>query len=82
MWFSKERFAGWSAVPSPAPAATVTGVRVGSSRRELEDAYAVKIGKSTLGTEFSAGALGGLLDSAGPDAKITHMWAGATCLAR
>lgn len=82
VWFNQERFVGWSATASAAPAATASGLRVGSSRSELESAYAAKVAKSTLGTEFMAGALAGLLDSDKPDAKVTHLWAGVTCLAR
>lgn len=82
VWFIKDRFVGWSAAQSSAPTATAAGVKVGSSRAELEDAYEVKLMKSPLGTEFSAGALAGMLDSGKPDAQVSHLWAGVTCLAR
>ena len=82
VWFTKERFVGWSTTASATPAATAAGVKAGSTRAELESAYAVKVVESTLGTEFSAGALAGLLDTGKPDAKVTHLWAGVTCLAR
>lgn len=82
VWFAKERFVGWSATANAAPPATAAGVKVGSSRAELESAYAVKFKESTLGTAFSAGALAGLLDSGRANAQVSHLWAGATCLAR
>lgn len=87
-WFVRERFAGWSARAPGAGAAstrvlaTASNVGVGSTRAELEGAYRAKIAASTLGTEFTAGNLAGLLDSARPDARIVNLWAGTTCLAR
>lgn len=82
VWFAEDRLVGWSAVASAAPPATASGIKPGSSRAELESAYAVKIAKSSLGTEFAAGALAGLLTSDSADAKVTQLWAGVTCLAR
>lgn len=82
VWFAKERFVGWSATAGAAALTTASGLKVGATRAELESAYAVKIAKSTLGTEFSAGALAGLLDSDKPGAKVSDLWAGATCNAR
>lgn len=38
--------------------------------------------RSTLGTEFTAGGLAGLLDGTGARARITHLWAGASCAMR
>jgi ribosomal protein L27 len=43
---------------------------------------AVTIEDSTLGIEFSAGDLSGLLSSREPDGEITNLWAGTTCIAR
>ena len=82
VWFSGERLVGWSARTGEAGPGTAAGLKVGSSRADLAGAYAAKIGKSSLGTEFSAGALAGLLDSDGPDARVTDLWAGVTCIAR
>ena len=82
VWFTKERFVGWSATASATPPATAAGLKVGSSRAKLDSAYAAKVTRSTLGTEFTAGALAGLLASDKPDAIVTHLWAGVTCLAR
>ncbi len=82
MWFVKDRFVGWSAKAGTAPIGTAAGVKVGSSRKDLESAYAATVKQSTLGHEFSAGALAGLLDSGKPDGVVTDLWAGVTCLAR
>jgi hypothetical protein len=82
VWFGGERFVGWSVQAGEAGPGTAAGLKVGSSRGELDGAYAAKIGKSTLGTQFRAGALAGLLDSDRPDARVTELWAGVTCIAR
>ncbi len=42
----------------------------------------VEIRPSSLGTEFQSGGIGGLLDSANADAKVSNLWSGATCIAR
>ncbi len=77
------RFVGWSLDGRASGAiATMAGVGPGSSRRELEAAYAAKFMQTTIGTEFLAGTLGGVLDGAAPTSKITSMWAGTTCIFR
>jgi hypothetical protein len=81
-WFADGKFTGWSAGADSTGLATASGLRPGSTRAELDAAYSAKIVPSTLGVEFSAGALGGMLDSRRPNAKVTHLWAGTTCLAR
>lgn len=78
------RFVGWSlargaAAGASAGPATMAGIGVGSTRRELEAAYAAEVRATTLGQEFAAGDLFGLLDGAGPDARIDAMWAGTSC---
>ena len=49
---------------------------------DLENAYAADIGRSTLGIEFTAGGLAGILESEAPDARVQHLWAGVACLGR
>jgi len=78
------RFVGWSASRPTADTgngglATMAGIGVGSTRGELEAAYAADIRKTTLGQEFSAGDVFGLLEGTGQAARITAMWAGASC---
>jgi hypothetical protein len=80
----EDRFVGWS-VNAPAGRSslkTMSGVGLGSTRRELEDAYAVKVETTTLGQEFSAGGLTGILASPAPDARVTDLWAGTSCVFR
>jgi hypothetical protein len=60
---------------------TAAGIRVGSTRGELESAYAIRIVQGATGTQFSAGAMAGMLESDRKDARITALWAGTTCLA-
>lgn len=58
----------------------MTGLGVGASRESLENGgLAVDVSESTLGTEFAAGGLYGLLSGDGPDATVTHLWAGTAC---
>ncbi|HEY0061339.1 MAG TPA: hypothetical protein VGC21_04410 [Telluria sp.] len=82
LWFVDGKFAGWSLTPEASAVSTASGLRPGSTRAELESAYQASVVDSTLGVEFTAGGLGGLLDSRRPDAKVTHLWAGTTCLDR
>lgn len=82
VWSSQSRFTGWSVTPGSSTISTASGVKIGSTRAELESAYDAEIMESSLGTEFLAGGLAGLLDSPRPDAKISNLWAGETCIAR
>jgi hypothetical protein len=76
LWFEAGRFAGWD---SHGDLRTAGGVRIGSSRAEVAALPGVEVAESTLGTEFTAGRLGGLLDSSSADARVTDLWGGATC---
>lgn len=83
--FQERRFVGWSVdgrIENRLP--TTLGINTGgSTRAELEAAYpGAAVEESTLGHEFSADGLGGLLGGTGPDARITAMWAGTTCMFR
>jgi hypothetical protein len=93
LWFQEGAFAGWAlnapapdAPPSPAGGiSTASGLTVGngqtspSTRADLDSAYAATVEQSTLGTEFAAGELYGLLDGEGSGAKVTALWAGVSC---
>ncbi len=77
------RFVGWAIDGrSNGGITTMAGIGTGSSRKDLSDAYLARFKKTTLGTEFEAGEIGGLLDGPSGAAKITNMWAGVTCLFR
>jgi len=82
LWFEQDRLSGWSLAADSVGLATGSGIKPGSSRSELEAFHAVRVVESSLGVEFAAGGLSGILSSPGPDGRITSLWAGTTCLAR
>ena len=80
--FQADKFVGWSAASGgKVKIANAAGIGIGSTRDELTSALDAKIDAGPLGTEFRASDLSGLLSSNAPDAKITKIWAGMTCLA-
>jgi hypothetical protein len=79
LWFEEERFAGWD---SKGKLKTPGGIGIGSARAELEPLRGLEVEESTLGTEFRAGGLSGLLASKAPDARVTALWGGSTCVFR
>ena len=76
----EDRFLGWDS--RERGLTTADGIGIGSTRAELEASREVQVEESTLGVEFSAGGLGGLFASAEPQARITSIWAGLTCVFR
>ncbi len=83
VWFARDKFVGWSLASAGSPLSTAGGLNMGTTRAELENGASVaSIARSSLGEEFNAGGVAGLLDSAAADARVTHLWAGATCIAR
>jgi hypothetical protein len=79
LWFENDRFVGWD---SKGKLKTPGGVSIGSSRVDLATLRGMEVEESTLGTEFRAGGLSGLLSSKAPDAKVTNLWGGSTCVFR
>lgn len=78
-------FAGWSVDGLAAGAdryTTMSGIGVGTTRADLAAGYAAEVEETSLGTEFSAGGLYGLLAGPEPDAAITDLWAGTSCIFR
>lgn len=83
LYFDGGKFVGWDLDGRDGgQLTTAAGIGIGSTRKQLESANAIKVEDSTLGVEFSAGDLSGLLSSRDPDGEITHLWAGTTCIAR
>lgn len=78
-WFLDGRFAGWD---NKGKLKTIEGIGIGSSRTEVATLPGFEVEESTLGTEFRAGGLSGILASKAPDSKVTHLWGGATCVFR
>jgi hypothetical protein len=48
----------------------------------VEELYVTTIDDTSLGVEFSAGDLHGILSSRRMDAVVTNLWAGVTCIFR
>ena len=80
------QFVGWylGAPSGKGPKLTsMAGIGIGSTRAELDMAYAITLTTTSLGSEFSTtSGLYGIL--AGPDkgAKITRLWSGTNCIFR
>jgi|TARA_R110000822_G_scaffold56144_1_gene141979 hypothetical protein len=82
VWFDHEAFAGWSLADTAAPLSTVDGLKIGSTRAQLQSGgRVVEIAPSARGVAFTAGGVAGLLASDAPDAPVTHLWAGMACIA-
>ncbi|MEA3066464.1 MAG: hypothetical protein QOJ27_2925 [Sphingomonadales bacterium] len=79
LWFEEGSFAGWD---SNGELKTAGGVGIGSGRAQVAALPGFEVEESTLGTEFRAGGLSGILASAAPGAKVTNLWGGATCVFR
>lgn len=79
-----DSFAGWSVRPEAGSdtLTTMSGIGIGSTLHDLEDAYEVDTFDSSLGVEFFAGQLAGLLSDSAPNAVITNLWAGEVCMFR
>ena len=87
-------FAGWALDETGAPVprakdgkpvpklTTISGIGIGSTRADLLGAYDAKIEQTTLGTEFNAAGLSGILDGTGAKAKVTNLWSGVNCVFR
>lgn len=84
LWFQDNRFAGWALNRGPAASTltTASGIGLNVPRNTAEQSVALDVEQTTLGTEFSAGGLGGILDGPASDARITALWAGVTCMFR
>ena len=79
------RFVGWSLSTAnnvKSTLATMAGVGIGSTLKEIESAYEVKKSKTTLGTEVSLGKITALLAKDAPNERVTNMWSGTNCIFR
>jgi hypothetical protein len=79
--FQEGRFVGWMVQGDAANGIrSRRGIGTGATRGQLAAGYpGVTIDESTLGTEFDADGIGGLLDGDAEDARVTSLWAGTTC---
>lgn len=76
-------FEGWYTTLSKASAVkptTIAGIGIGSTRAQMEEAYIIKVTKTSLGHEFATSSgLYGIFNGAGKDARIINMWSGTSC---
>ncbi|MCW4460659.1 hypothetical protein OK349_02995 [Sphingomonas sp. BT-65] len=80
VWFQEGKFVGWFLDQRDgATLTTASGIGIGSTRKALTGAYAAEISESSLGEEFTAGELSGLLSGTGAAAKVTAIWSGQVC---
>ena len=80
--FQDGLFAGWAVhgrQPGVEVFTTLAGLGVRSPRSVLDSAYVATVEETSLGTEFAAAGLYGILDSDRPDARVEAMWAGVSC---
>lgn len=83
LYFQDGAFVGWWVRdPSKGAITTVSGIGTGSTRADLNKVQTIEVAETSLGTEFSSGAMAGLLDGPGREAKVTALWAGASCVFR
>ncbi|MGV8929893.1 MAG: hypothetical protein ACOH1E_09070 [Brevundimonas sp.] len=82
--FQNGEFAGWGLNGrASGKIATANGVGPGMTRSALAGSFgSVTFQRTSLGVEFAAGHIFGVLDETGPEGKITDMWAGVSCVAR
>lgn len=77
LWAQDGQFVGWAL--DGGTLTTMAGIGVGSTRAEMDNVIVAAVSESTLGTEFAAGDLYGLLTGPEPDDTVTHLWAGVSC---
>ncbi len=78
--FQGGAFRGWS-TDDPRTAAA-NGLSAGITRRQLEGGGYGPFEATSLGVEFSAGGVSGLLPDNAPDTPVQMLWAGTSCFFR
>lgn len=79
VYFQDDRFVGWSGAVD---LKTAEGIGFGSTRAALDKAYHPQVEQTSLGAEFTADGLSGVLESTAKNAAVSDLWAGMTCIAR
>ena len=82
--FQDGKFVGWWAGErAPAGFSTVQDIHVGSTLAEVRAAWpGVEVINDTIGPEFAATDIFGILTGTTPSAKVTALWAGVSCIFR
>lgn len=78
LFFMEGKFVGWD-LDEKSAFATASGIGMGSTLKQLREAMSISVEESSLGHEFAAGDLGGLLSDTTPGGKVTALWGGSTC---
>jgi len=78
MFFMEGKFVGWD-LDDKSKLQTASGIGIGSTLKQIRESMTVTLDESSLGHEFAAGDMGGLLSAATPAGKVTALWAGSTC---
>ena len=75
-------FGGWSLRDGPAadaPPEAEGGLSIGMTRTALDAVAGLNVFESTLGTEFTVGAISGILTGPGPTDTVSNLWSGLSC---
>lgn len=78
MFFMEGKFVGWD-LDEKSGFTTASGIGMGSTMKQVRDAMSITVEDSSLGHEFAAGDLGGLVSDKTPGGKVTALWGGSTC---
>lgn len=83
LYFQEGKFAGWALDGRDGgDYTTANGIGIGSTLKDLRAEGPVSVEESSIGHEFAAGDLYGLLSANAPDGKVTDLWAGVSCIFR
>lgn len=82
--FQEDRFVGWSVGHGASrKLTTMNGVGIGATRSQLTAAFSgATVEETTLGQEFAAGGLSGILTGPGANDTVDAIWAGTSCVFR
>lgn len=82
--FQEGAFVGWSlsGPPGAPPLRSATGLGVGTPRDQImgEGQGPLQVSETSLGTQFDANGIIGLLSGPEPNATVTDLWAGTNCI--
>ncbi|WP_122464649.1 hypothetical protein [Brevundimonas lutea] len=79
-WFQDGVFVGWALNGEGGGASTMGGLGVGTTRAELDGGpTVVEVEETSLGQEFDAGGVFGILNGTGETARVTNLWGGTSC---
>jgi hypothetical protein len=79
LFFMEGKFVGWD-LDDKSALTTASGIGMGTTLKQIRESMSVTLDEeSTLGHEFAAGDMGGLLSASAPTGTVTALWAGSTC---